>query len=783
MSIFLLKSTACMAVFLLFYKLLLEKESIHTFKRFYLLVALVTSLIIPNLVFTEYVEIAHVNLSKEIPVINFTDDAQLTQLYIKESIFNWELALWSFYGIGVLGFGFRFVRHLVQIGLRVCNNPKVKNSFIVKVLLQEQLPPHTFFSYIFLNKQKFETNSIPDAVLLHEETHARQKHSLDVLFIELIQVLFWFNPLIYIFKKSIKLNHEFLADSAVILKNEDQISYQNILLAYLSNDSFNKHQSTGVANAINYSSIKKRFKIMKKQTSKKSIILRSFLFLPLIGLLLLGFTEKKIVQISKNNSVVNEVGILIENVEIRIDNEGNLFLQYNLQSTFNNLEINLYNLNKNLSKEEREQQVKAVINLEADTPQKLIEEVDRILMEYGVAQLNILGPEPAYIGNLIETVTEQSQIKKYNTLSKKYNAIPIEKRIIPLKDLEVLETIFKSMSKVQKGAAQPFPEYLPRQNQESATKKQVTEYNKLAKEYNAMMAKGGNIRIMKSDVDRLTHIYELMSDDQKTDAAPFPDFPEPPPAPKAPRVNKGEKSNIPTPPLPKEPKTNAESFPNFPAPPRSPKAPTTRNTTNYANKQLREIIQNQDPYDMNHISLKTVSGIPVTPNTFYSGGDVENLDFKAQENMKVYIHNSSSSKTDNSPNLMENLYSLEKQDAQFYFDGKKITSEEGFEIIENEKNIKIETLPYSNKQPEVRIYKEDNDLRIPPPPVTPTPKSPLDYAIDMAKKGATFMYEGQEVSSDKAIDLLKNNKELNIESRNKNGKTIVRITKDPVTID
>jgi hypothetical protein len=74
-------------------------------------------------------------------------------------------------------------------------------------------------------------------------------------------------------------------------------------------------------------------------------------------------------------------------------------------------------------------------------------------------------------------------------------------------------------------------------------------------------------------------------------------------------------------------------------------------------------------------------------------------------------------------------------------------------------------------------------VEVPSAPEPPTPPSPLDYVINAAKKGAAFMYEGEKVSSDMAIDLLKNNKELNIESRNKNGKQIVRITKDPVTIE
>ena len=165
----------------------------------------------------------------------------------------------------------RQLYNIAKLWIRVRHNTQIKFNSLVKVLLKEELPPHTFLRYIFLNKQKFESKSIPAAVLLHEETHAKEWHSLDVLFIELLQVLFWFNPLIYVFKRSIKLNHEFLADSAVIKGHENQLHYQNTLLSYLSNDNSHKHQSVGIANAINYSSIKKRIIIMKKQTSKRGI--------------------------------------------------------------------------------------------------------------------------------------------------------------------------------------------------------------------------------------------------------------------------------------------------------------------------------------------------------------------------------------------------------------------------------------------------------------------------------------------------------------------------------
>lgn len=424
---------------------------------------------------------------------------------------------------------------------------------------------------------------------------------------------------------------------------------------------------------------------MKKETSKKGIVLRSTLLLPLLAILLLGFSETKTIVEKENTS--NSIHI-------------------------SDLEIN---------------------------------------------------PE----------------IEKYNTLAKKYNAIPIAERVIPLHDLKLLENTYRSFNATQKEAAQPFPECLPKENQETATSAQLSQYNQLAKKYNEMIGENGNIRILKSDVEQLTYIYGIMSEKQKATAQPFPEFPEPPLPPKAPKVLKGEKSDIPPPPSPKVKKGEKS---NIPPPPLTPKTAKSPKKSDYANAEIKRIIKTQDPYDQNNLNINSVSGIPKSTVTFYSSNDKQNQDFITEDNMRVYINNSSSTKTDNSSNLLEYLKSLAKKNAQFYFNAKEVSIKEGLQIVKNKKNIFVETLPYSNQKPKVKIYTNKNDISIPPPPVPPTPTSPLDYTISMAKKGATFMYEDEEISSDKAIELLKQNKELNIKSQNRNGKQIIRITKNPVTI-
>lgn len=529
---FLLKSTACLAIFLVFYKLVLENESMHHFKRFYLLGALLASIIIPNMVFVEYVDMAQ-NDAVTTSISDFNNTiTPLAEPLTEAAEMEWREILWSIYFLGVLVFAFRFFKNLGQIWLRIRQNPRFKDHFITRVLLAQQLPPHTFFNFVFLNKNQFEAQKIPEDVILHEETHAKQKHSLDILLIELAQVVFWFNPLIYLLKSYIKLNHEFLADREVVNRHRNPSAYQNTLLSYLSHDSFGTYQSTGIANAINYSSIKKRFTVMKTNTSRKSIVWRSLLVLPLTALLLSGFAEKR---------------------QIEIDNSAD----------------------------------------------------------------QIIG---------LERNVSPSDMKIYNQLAKKYNAIPIAKRVIPLKDLKVLENLYRSMNETQKENAAPFPECLPtnKMQQQSASREEMKEYNALAKKYNDMDQ--SHMIINKKEVMRLKIIYGKMSEKQRADAEPFPNFPPPPPAPDATK------------------------------PPKAPSAVTKVKGTQ--------------------------------------------------------------------PNLP------------------------------------------------------------PAPPVPPTPPTPMEHIKEMAAKGATFQYNGKEISAKEAIKVLQNNRKINIDSRESDGEhPVVKLSTEPIVIE
>jgi len=306
---YLLKSVACLALFFIFYKLLLEKESIHKFKRFYLLGSLVASFGIPLIKFTTYTDVSEtinpILISNTFDFIN--SESNSFQEYL-------PIILLTFYCLGVLFFSFRFIKNLLEITQKIKYNTKVKKAHFINVLLFKDIVPHTFFNYIFLNKQKYESHTVPEEVLLHEQAHAKQKHSVDVLLIELLQIVFWFNPLLFFINKSIKLNHEFLADRAVLNQGIELNLYQNLLLEFSSNSTTPK-----MANSINYSlirskftfeQIKKRFTVMNTQTSKTRIWVRSFLLVPLVALLLYSFSSKVEVNIMEetNSSINNQDG-------------------------------------------------------------------------------------------------------------------------------------------------------------------------------------------------------------------------------------------------------------------------------------------------------------------------------------------------------------------------------------------------------------------------------------------------------------------------------------------
>ncbi len=293
MLVYLLKSSVCLLVLWLVYAFLLESQSIHKFKRFYLLTAIAVSIAIPFLTITEYVEptvqfpIYDISMSESQPISTPVNNTE-----IEEKRNYLPLILWSIYGIGVLIFLSRFVVNLLDIRRQITKNEKYVEGSFIYVLLNTFKIPHSFFNYLFLNKTAFKTNDIPHEVLIHEQAHAKQWHSLDILLVELLQITLWFHPLVYILMHHIKLNHEFLADEAVLNQGTETKTYQKILLQFSSSA-----RQQPMLSALNYSSFKKRFTVMKTQTSKTKKWLSTVLLIPIIAILFYNFSGRNYIEL------------------------------------------------------------------------------------------------------------------------------------------------------------------------------------------------------------------------------------------------------------------------------------------------------------------------------------------------------------------------------------------------------------------------------------------------------------------------------------------------------
>jgi len=381
METYLLKFSGCLLVLWLLYVLFLEKQSTHHFKRFYLLGALALALIIPTLTITHYIEPVATNA---MPMILLPEVTTLEVPQELPPFLNVENVLWIVYGIGVLLFSIRFMVNLFKMYRRISENDTITEHSFIYVLLKEYHIPHSFFNYIFYNKSKFEAQNIPKEVMLHEETHAKQLHSIDILIIEALQIVFWFHPLIYMIKQHIKLNHEFLADQAVLNQGIDTKNYQKVLLQFSSNTS--KYQ---LASAINYSSFKKRFTVMKTQTSKTRIWLSSLILLPIIAILFYSFAER----IEEEKPTINNIDKFQSIKEPTIDqkNKKTVTVLINRKDEFLiNNEIGSYETLETLLKQPTESRTYTQVKFKTDreTSSSLIKKVLNLFKTHDITVIN-----------------------------------------------------------------------------------------------------------------------------------------------------------------------------------------------------------------------------------------------------------------------------------------------------------------------------------------------------------------------------------------------------------
>jgi bla regulator protein blaR1 len=288
MIAYILKSIACLALMLFFYHLVLEKEKMHNFNRFYLLIGVIASFLIPLTTITTYVEpIFEPNTSEVTQTFITQIFDNNSAISIQEQTIDYSQIALYFYTIISFMLLIRFGINLFKIIRKTKLNKTIIHQKAKLVLVEDSILPHTFWNYIFINKKDYENKKIEQELFTHELTHVNQKHTLDVLLIEFLQAIFWINPLFIFIKKAIQLNHEFLADQTVINTYKNTFQYQHLLLnkAAWNNEYY-------LASNLNYSLTKKRLKMMTTQSSPTKILFKKLAVIPLLTGFIFLFAER-----------------------------------------------------------------------------------------------------------------------------------------------------------------------------------------------------------------------------------------------------------------------------------------------------------------------------------------------------------------------------------------------------------------------------------------------------------------------------------------------------------
>ncbi|SFI36619.1 M56 family metallopeptidase [Halpernia frigidisoli] len=265
METYIFKIILCSSLLICLYYLFLEKERTFKFNRFYLIFALAFSYLIP------FLSLKFPQTQKTQTALIFQDAGSeiiISKIPV-ESTFNWTLMVISVYGLITIFLLVKSVFSVIKILKLKGKLIKIENQKIK--ILEENLSPFSFFGTLYLGKKYFKNGKIDDRIYLHEKNHIDQKHSLDLLFIEILKIFTWFNPALYFYKKAIITNHEFLADENVLAKKFEIKPYQQLILEEIST-----YQNRTFTNQFNFNNTKKRFIMMTKPNSKFAVIKKIF---------------------------------------------------------------------------------------------------------------------------------------------------------------------------------------------------------------------------------------------------------------------------------------------------------------------------------------------------------------------------------------------------------------------------------------------------------------------------------------------------------------------------
>ncbi|MBO7601718.1 MAG: M56 family metallopeptidase [Bacteroidaceae bacterium] len=308
--VYILKSAVCLVVSYLFYRLLLNRETIWRFNRFLLLSLLALSFVLP---------LIQVHTSKPVQVNTalvyaedwFIDEveAQPTDAIVPTNpSFTWTQGVVLVYMLGVLGMLVFNMASLWQIRGLLHQGKKVKmpdgytQEDVKLVVLPGNVSPFSWMHYIFISEEDYQQ---PREILIHECAHLAHRHSWDLLFCELCLCLQWFNPAAWLAKQDLMTLHEYEADDAVLSAGINAQQYQMMLIRKAVGT-----RLVSIANSLNQSNLQRRIVMMLRPKSGKWTVLRSLFVLPLAVVAIAAFARPEVKSASQDLEAVQLNDIL-----------------------------------------------------------------------------------------------------------------------------------------------------------------------------------------------------------------------------------------------------------------------------------------------------------------------------------------------------------------------------------------------------------------------------------------------------------------------------------------
>lgn len=296
---YLFRSSVWLTGFGLVYLLFLRNERFFVLNRFYLILGMVLSLVFPFLTW-HYTVI--------IPVLPSVGELNATPVaaVITDDPFSYKDFLWMLYFAGILILSARTLVQIISVGREILRSGSQSDEPIKIILTNRYSASFSFFNFVFVNPSIAENEK--REIIHHEREHIGQRHWIDLMLFELICLVQWFNPVVWLYGRMIRQNHEYLADERALQRSQNPAVYRAALLNQMFGGPV-----IPLANSFNYSLNKKRFNMMKQTIKSPVRKLKLLLVLPLIAGVFYAFAAPRYEfaeGAAKNNQeIISDEGI------------------------------------------------------------------------------------------------------------------------------------------------------------------------------------------------------------------------------------------------------------------------------------------------------------------------------------------------------------------------------------------------------------------------------------------------------------------------------------------